>query len=182
VWRPALTRLGRSGRALGHLPSGAAGAAGHYAARQFEVNVAHLSKIRRIIHPQRHGCDGDAHLAAARPTDNLQSLTCATSINSPFNARIAAGIARVAHSRGAASTEFGFSGLPVGKRVQSKPHSRDRRRVQLSVRLQCRVGTAITGRPPHRSGRAQLRHPALTGGIWRPAAYRCGFPHAAQRL
>src|SRR5207245_7714315 len=27
------------------------------------------------------------------------------------------------------------------------------------------VGTAITGRPPHRSGRAQLRHPAPTSGV-----------------
>ena len=34
------------------------------------------------------------------------------------------------------------------------------------------VGTAITGRPPHRSGRAQLRHPAPTESIWRQAAYQ----------
>jgi hypothetical protein len=27
------------------------------------------------------------------------------------------------------------------------------------------VGTTITGRPPHRSGQAQLRHPAPTKGI-----------------
>jgi len=27
------------------------------------------------------------------------------------------------------------------------------------------VGTAITGRPPHRSGRARLRHPAPTLGV-----------------
>jgi hypothetical protein len=52
-----------------------------------------------------------------------------------FNAGIAAGIALVVHSRGVASTEFGFSGLPVGKRVRSEPHSHDRRRSQLSVRL-----------------------------------------------
>jgi hypothetical protein len=56
-----------------------------------------------------------------------------------FNAGIAAGIALVVHSRGVASTEFGFSGLPVGKRVRSEPHSRDRRRSQLSVRLQTSV-------------------------------------------
>jgi len=31
------------------------------------------------------------------------------------------------------------------------------------------VGTVITDRPPHRSGRAQLRHPAPTRGIWRQA-------------
>jgi len=43
------------------------------------------------------------------------------------------------------------------------------------------VGTAITDRPPHRSGRAQLRHPAPTGSVWRPAAYRRGLSHAAQR-
>jgi hypothetical protein len=27
------------------------------------------------------------------------------------------------------------------------------------------VGAALTGRPPHRSGRAVLRHPALTLGM-----------------
>src|SRR5215213_9431481 len=29
------------------------------------------------------------------------------------------------------------------------------------------VGTALWGRPPHRSGRAELPHPALTSGAWR---------------
>jgi hypothetical protein len=29
------------------------------------------------------------------------------------------------------------------------------------------VGTSLSERPPHRSGRAQLRHPALTAGEWR---------------
>src|SRR5208283_5521043 len=44
------------------------------------------------------------------------------------------------------------------------------------------VGTVITDRPPHRSGRAQLRHPAPTRSIWRQATQRCGLSHAAQRL
>ena len=28
------------------------------------------------------------------------------------------------------------------------------------------VGTALSGGPPHRSGRAELPHPALTSGVW----------------
>lgn len=44
------------------------------------------------------------------------------------------------------------------------------------------VGTAIADRPPHISGRAQLRHPAPTKGNWRQAAYRYGSSHAFQHL
>ena len=32
------------------------------------------------------------------------------------------------------------------------------------------VGTRVTPRPPHRSGQAQLRHPAPTSGAWRRSA------------
>ena len=32
------------------------------------------------------------------------------------------------------------------------------------------VGTRVTPRPPHRSGRAQFRHPAPTSGVWRRTA------------
>jgi len=32
------------------------------------------------------------------------------------------------------------------------------------------VGMAITGHPPHRSGRALLTHPAPISGIWRRTA------------
>lgn len=32
------------------------------------------------------------------------------------------------------------------------------------------VGTRVAPRPPHRSGRAQLRHPAPTSGVWRRTA------------
>jgi len=32
------------------------------------------------------------------------------------------------------------------------------------------VGTRVTPRPPHRSGRAQFRHPAPTSGVWRQTA------------
>ena len=41
------------------------------------------------------------------------------------------------------------------------------------------VGTPITGRPPHRTGRARLRHPAPTLGV---TAKPCGLPYALQRL
>jgi hypothetical protein len=44
------------------------------------------------------------------------------------------------------------------------------------------VGNRVAPVPPHRSGRAQLRHPAPTRSIWRQAAYRCGSSHATQRL
>ncbi|WP_214069883.1 hypothetical protein, partial [Photorhabdus hainanensis] len=32
------------------------------------------------------------------------------------------------------------------------------------------VGIAVTGYPPHRSGRALLTHPAPTSGVWRKSA------------
>jgi hypothetical protein len=57
------------------------------------------------------------------------------------------------------------------ERTASRRRSNPRRRLPRSVFA---VGTAITDRPPHRSGRAQLRHPAPTRSVWRQAVYRCG--------
>ena len=35
-----------------------------------------------------------------------------------------------------------------------------------NVPVSVAVGTALSGGPPHRSGRAELPHPALTSGVW----------------
>jgi len=44
------------------------------------------------------------------------------------------------------------------------------------------VGTRVTPRPPHRSGQAQLRHPAPASGNWRQVAWHRVLSHAVQRL
>ena len=71
------------------------------------------------------------------------------------------------------STKSEISGINAALRaLQGRPRSRARCQVQ-ELRIEPRsamspgrtrnaVGTPITGRPPHRSGRAQLRHPAPT--------------------
>ena len=56
------------------------------------------------------------------------------------------------------------------------PHAEGRRRRAARHRRRCHgvfaVGTRVTPRPPHRSGRAQLRHPAPTSGVWRRSAQK----------
>jgi hypothetical protein len=42
------------------------------------------------------------------------------------------------------------------------------------------VGTALTGGPPDRSGRAELPHPAPTSGCWRRGSRNC-FTHARRQ-
>ena len=53
-----------------------------------------------------------------------------------------------------------------------QPFRRRERAMQRfrSMKTLIAVGTRVTPRPPHRSGQAQLRHPAPASGNWRQVA------------